>query len=282
MIISIESAWDMQMRQEKIMREKRKRNGLLALIFLCALLMAVVPVNAGAKYQNQWVKNAKGEDTYYNAKGKKLTGMQKIGKRYFYFDSKGIQRTGWRKIKGDYYFFRLDTQAKGYRIGSKTINGIKLAAGGKAVMNSYSKRKLPLLVKANETLQSITNAKMTKTQKLRKAFDYTKSHLKSYNRGGFQNSSTWDIFYAEIAFSSGRADCYSYAAYFAYLANALGYKATAISSGGHGWTEIDGKIYDTNWAKASSVDSYFAMSYDLSGVAGRPRYKTNKLYLKRV
>ena len=64
-----------------------------------------------------------------------------------------------------------------------------------------------------------------------------------------------------------QGDCVSYAAAFAYLANAVGMKKVyVICSGGHGWAEIGGKVYDPDWALVSSVDSYFAMSYDLSGV----------------
>ena len=58
---------------------------------------------------------------------------------------------------------------------------------------------------------------------------------------------------------------------FAYLANAVGMKKVyVICSGGHGWAEIGGKVYDPDWALVSSVDSFFAMSTDLSGVNGRP------------
>lgn len=261
---------------------KKKRLGLSIVFLLCALLIFAVPVNAKAKYKNQWVTTSGGKTYYYNDNGKKVTGMKKIGKKYYYFDPKGVQRSGWQKYKTNYYFFQVGTKTKGYRIKSKTINGVKLTSSGKAKLTSSSKRKLALLVKANKTVQSITNDKMTKKQKLKKVFDYTKSHLRSYNRGGFQRSSTWDMFYAEIAFQTGRADCYSYAAYFAYLANAVGYKATVVSSGGHGWAEIGGKVYDPNWSKYSSVDDYFGMSYNLSGVGGRPSYKQNRIYLKNV
>ena len=75
----------------------------------------------------------------------------------------------------------------------------------------------------------------------------------------------------------------SYAAAFAYLANAVGMKKVyVICSGGHGWAEIGGKVYDPDWALVSSVDSYFAMSYDLSGVNGRPMYRGNRLYVKKI
>ena len=53
-------------------------------------------------------------------------------------------------------------------------------------------------------------------------------------------------------------------------------------SGGHGWVEINGKVYDPDWALVSKVDSYFGMSYDLSGVNGRPNYKANRYYTVKI
>jgi len=269
-------------RKGQAMREKIRRAGFAAIFFLLAVMLFAFPVSAKKSYSEQWVMNAKGNVSYYDANGKKLKGMQKIGKKYYYFDSKGIQRTGWQKIKGNYYYFKIANKAKGSRVGSKTINGIKLRKNGKAKLNAYSKRKLALMVRANKIIESITNAKMTKKQKLEAAFAYTKQHLQSYNRGGFQSGGDWDMFYAEIPFNTGRADCYSYGAYFAYLANAAGGKAAAVSSGGHGWAEVDGLVYDANWAKASHVDTYCGMSYSLSGVGGRPNYRPNRRYVKAI
>lgn len=252
------------------------------LFFMCVLWLAAVPVSAARKYQEQWVTSSKGNTYYYNKEGRKVTGMKKIGKKTYYFDSQGIQRTGWIRIGSSYYFFQLGDRTKGYRIEKKTVNGIQLGSTGKAKLTYNSKRKLNLMVQANQVIQKITNNKMTRQQKLKAAFEYTKSHLKARNRGGFQKTSTWDVFYAEISFRTGYADCYSYGAYFAYLANALGYKASAVSSGWHGWAEINGKVYDPNWAKYSRIDTYFGMSYQLSGVGGRPRYKQSRVYVNTI
>lgn len=46
--------------------------------------------------------------------------------------------------------------------------------------------------------------------------------------------------------------------------------------------EIKGKVYDPDWALVSNVDSYFKMSYDLSGVNGRPLYKPNRAYAVKL
>ena len=64
-------------------------------------------------------------------------------------------------------------------------------------------------------------------------------------------------------FDKGHGNCYAYGAAFAFLANAAGYTDVyAIYSGGHGWAEIDGLIYDPEWSKWHHVYNYFALSYD--------------------
>ena len=72
----------------------------------------------------------------------------------------------------------------------------------------------------------------------------------------------------------------AFASAFAYLANAVGFEAKVISSGGHGWAEIKGAVCDPNWAKGTgNIERYYRMSYDLSGVDGRPYYKGNRAYV---
>lgn len=260
--------------------KKNKKRLLLAFLFaLCAVMMFAVPVSA-AKRKNEWVKTYKGNVYYYNEKGKKVKGMQKIKKKWYYFDSKGRQRTGWQKIGKYYYFFKIAEKGKGYRVSSKTVNGIKLKANGRAKMNDYSKRKLPLLIKSNEIMWSITKRTMTKSEKLQAAFNYAKNNIRARNIGGFRNGSNWDMFYAEYAFRTGTADCYGQGVMFAYLANAAGYKVTAVSSGGHGWAEIGSKVYDPNcalWLHCAEPD-FYAMDINLSGVGGRPSYKRTGIY----
>ena len=203
---------------------------------------------ASSSSSGTW-KTIKGRHYYYNARGKKVKGKVKIGSRYYFFDKNGLQRYGWKKIKNNYYFFRISTGTTGaYMLTSTTINGIALDASGRA------------------------------------SFDYVKKQYTYYCWREFRNTQDWEKDFAEdMFFRGGRGDCVSYAAAFAYLANAVGMKKVyVICSGGHGWAEIGGKVYDPDWALVSSVDSYFAMSYDLSGVNGRPMYRGNRLYVKKI
>nr|WP_294674118.1 transglutaminase domain-containing protein [uncultured Blautia sp.] len=239
---------------------------------------------ASSSSSDTW-KTIKGRHYYYNARGKKVKGKVKIGSRYYFFDKNGIQRYGWKKIKNNYYFFRISTGTTGaYMLTSTTINGIALDASGRASKSGSNLRKLKLMTEANKIVEKISRPGMNKMQRLRASFDYVKKQYTYYCWREFRNTQDWEKDFAEdMFFRGGRGDCVSYAAAFAYLANAVGMKKVyVICSGGHGWAEIGGKVYDPDWALVSSVDSYFAMSYDLSGVNGRPMYRGNRLYVKKV
>ena len=273
--------------------KKTKSNAFLTtLLLLFMLVVLTFPVQAASqakqskspKRTNTWVtKN--GRHYYYNAKGKKSVGVTKIGSRTYFFDSKGIERYGWKKIKNDYYYFRLSTGTTGaYMLKSTTVDGIRLDSKGRAKKSGSNARKLRLMVAANRTVEKVTSPGMNKAQRLRACFNYVKKNYTYYTWRQFTNKPNWEKDFAEdMFFRNGRGDCFSYAAAFAYLANAVGMKNVyVISSGGHGWAEINGKIYDPDWALVSNVDSYFGMSYDLSGVNGRPNYKTSRAYAVRI
>lgn len=261
-------------------RKHRLPFTLLAVLF-CALMLTL-PAQA-SKRQNTWVTAKSQKVYYYGSKGKKVTGLKEINGKFYYFDKSGVQRTGWQKIKNNYYFFNIAAKKKGYMVTSKTVNNICLDKNGKAKQTPESLRKLKILVTANQIVEKITNPKMTKEQKLKKCFDYTIQTYGYQTWRTFSNTSGWELSYAEDMFFRGRGNCFSYASAFAFLANAVGYKNVyVISSGGHGWAEIGGKVYDPDWTFVSKVDSYFAMSYDLSGVNGRPNYKPNRAFIAKL
>lgn len=259
-----------------------KRKGYAVLLVLCALMLFCVPVQAAKKYKKQW-QTVNGRCCYYNAKGKKVTGLKKINKKWYYFDSSGVQHTGWQKVGGDYYFFTIDKAQKGSMVKGKTINGVYLyVASGKARIVGDIKEKLDLMVEAGRTVEKITDWTMTRTTRLRTCFNYCRTAYRECSWRKFSSAANWDRLYAGDMFYRGGGDCFAYAAAFAYMANAVGYEAYVISSGGHGWAEINGRVFDPEWSRHSKVDIYFSMSYDLSGVSGRPRYKGNRRYVVKI
>ena len=113
---------------------------------------------------------------------------------------------------------------------------------------------LNLMVTANQVMHHVTKKNMSKPEKLWRC--YLKAV--SYGYGGTGNDydfryyySNWDVSYAEDMFYRG-----------------------------HGWAEIKGAVCDPNWAKGTgNIERYYRMSYDLSGVDGRPYYKGNRAYV---
>lgn len=259
---------------------KKKKYGLMILLALfCCILFSASAQAAGAK--NKFVKASNGNVYYYNAQGKKAKGLVTVNGKKYYFASNGVQRTGWRCVKKKYYFFRQAGGAGGYMKKSTKVNGIRLKKNGTASYNKQQLRKLKLMVLASSEVDRCTNNKMTKAQKLKAAF----RRAVSYGYGAdtkFYSGSDWDIHYGEIMLYRKKADCFGFGAAFAYLANAVGYKAYAVSSGGHGWAEVNGRVYDPDWAKVTGkIKLYGGMNYNVTG-PGIPRYKDNRLYVKKI
>ena len=92
--------------------------------------------------------------------------------------------------------------------------------------------------------------------------------------------------YANDIFVYGKGDCYSYGAAFAYVGRAIGYtESYAVNSGGHGWAEINGLIYDPEWSMHSNKSTYFGLSYDdkvdvpyASAISDGAEWKRKKIY----
>lgn len=116
---------------------------------------------------------------------------------------------------------------------------------------------------ARKAVEKCTESGMTKEEKLKNAFDYLKkNYLEGVRRSDYREID-WPAVYAGDLLIGGKGDCFSYGAAFAYMAKAIGYEECyACNSGGHGWAEVDGKIYDPEWSMHSSKYSYFGMSYD--------------------
>lgn len=254
-------------------------------VFVLAVVLCLVfGSNGKAAEKRGWYKASDGSMYYYKEDGTKAFGTQRIGKKKYCFNKKGKQLTGWQKIGSNYYYFTVAEGAKGSMRVSATVNKVRLGADGKAKLTSYSKKKLPLLTRANQIMNRITTHNMSKKQKLRACFRYVRDVYWDFQMGAFRRSSgKWDLTYGQIGLITNarnhRADCYTSSCTFAYLANAVGYKVKVISSGKHGWAEINGRIYDPAFARVSRVDSFFGMDYNMSGVDGKPHFKGCRKYV---
>ena len=221
----------------------------------------------------------KGEKAYCFVNGVKQKGFKSIGGKSYYFDKNGVQRTGWYKLGNAYRFFNIKCGAAGYMVTNKVVNGIKLASDGKAKTNSTGRAELKLMCDANEVLQSVSNPGQSLETKLMAVFRWMQE--KCYERGTrpFHATSGWHRTFASDIFNTHSGSCESYGAAYAYLANAAGAKSCkAICSGGHGWAEVNGKVYDVEWS-GHGGSRYFAFPYSMSGTNGAPMYRGNCIYV---
>lgn len=97
------------------------RSSLLAAL---ALILGFVMINTGIKAdaaKAKFVKKA-GRTYYYDAKGRKATGLKKIKGKWYYFSKKGVRyQKGWQTIKGKKYYFSKKNGAA--YTGLKKISG---------------------------------------------------------------------------------------------------------------------------------------------------------------
>ena len=131
-------------------------------------------------------------------------------------------------------------------------------------MAGMSPESLATLQRAQAVVARITNDSMSREQKLRACFDYVKTAYREINpRIPHYKGMDWPVVYANDMFVNGAGNCCSYAAAFAYMAKAIGCEEVyCCNSGGHGWAEIDGLVYDPEWSKWHHTYNYFALSYN--------------------
>lgn len=131
-------------------------------------------------------------------------------------------------------------------------------------MAGMSPESLATLQRAQAVVARITNDSMSREQKLRACFDYVKTAYREINpRIPHYKGMDWPVVYANDMFVNGAGNCCSYAAAFAYMAKAIGCEEVyCCNSGGHGWAEVDGLVYDPEWSKWHHTYNYFALSYN--------------------
>ena len=126
------------------------------------------------------------------------------------------------------------------------------------------------LFRALNIVNEITTPDMTDAEKLRVCFDFVRTNYReSRPRTPHYTQMDWPVIYANDMFVRGTGNCCSYGAAFAYLAKAIGYEEVyACNSGGHGWAEVNGLVYDPEWSLHGPIlhpqygpYSYYATTY---------------------
>ncbi len=264
---------------------QRKKSRALLIIAMIILTVCFGTAGVQAKsLKNKWV-HVGSQYKFYNKYEKPMWGIHTINGKQYYFNNKRNQETGWVKYKDGYYFFRQKRKSGGYMLTNTKVDGVSLGADGKAVISSSAvQRKLNVMVKAAQVVNSLTNPDQKMCTKRRIMFEYTKTHYTvSAIPDLFTGVSDWDVAYAEWMLSRGYGDCYAFAGVFAYFVNAIGYaNPLMVGSGGHAWVEQKGLFYDPNWATEIGSEACYAVPRALSGVNGRPDWANNGTYKKNI
>lgn len=143
---------------------------------------------------------------------------------------------GFVNIAGYLYYVNED----GKFVFDETVNGITLGTDGR-----YTSGNLELDALVAEVLAPICAEYETRDEMLRAAYDYARDSFEYLRRNYYSVGETgWEVEEAYTMFSTGRGNCYNYAAAFWALARGLGYDAVAVSGTmgwdyePHGWVTI--------------------------------------------
>ena len=215
--------------------------------------------------------SANGE-TYYFSNGLFRSGLQTINGNKYYYNSSGVlQKNGIvGSDKDGWYYADKNGKIDFTYSNAVTQNGKDwIVRNGKATKVSTKSDRT--LFRAMKIVTKITDNSMSKSQKLKVCYNYVKNSYTELNpRIPHYTGNDWPIIYANDMFVDGAGNCFSYAAAFAYMAKAIGYENVyCCNSGGHGWAEIDGLIYDPEWSRHHSKE-YYALSYNTTK---DPNYK---------
>ena len=181
----------------------------------------------------------------------KKNAIVKSGSRRYYVTPEGKAISGWNIIKKKLY----KTNKRGKILTDKTVDGITLTKNGSAKDSTSTVWKKKFI----KTVNAITNAKMTKREKLRACWNYLVSHRHFRYALKYPKLSEkdWQKKTAYNMLVTGSGNCYSFACAFAAMANAVGYESYVVCgrvSGSrdhardgltrHAWVRIGGLNYD--------------------------------------
>lgn len=204
-----------------------------------------------------------------------------------YFDSNGVMKTGWQKIGKSYYYF---SPKSGIMKNGEKVNGILLGENGKAAVLDLKKQgqekayklaleRLDVLTRANQVVESQTYPAMSKTEKFRAVFDWEARLPYKTLHYPFSLRDGWEYMYANDIFVQGGGTCWSSGAAFAFLADACGaVESYVCASTGHGWAEVEGKLYDPERQRWSNYGHMGKNFFAQPCFYGQAPYRVNIKY----
>lgn len=230
-----------------------------------------------------WVRY-RGNKYYFDSLGRGVKGLAAIGKYQYFFADSGVMQSGWQYFGKKKAYFYLKT---GRMAVNRTIQGTKINKKGYAKAGRTELARQEALEKAEKLLDSITSPGMSKSQKLRAAFDYmsSRSNLTYVTWRSFQAYKGWEYDYAIEIYDRRGGNCYNFASGFAMLAKVIGYEPYVVrgrvrgSRDGaadgltrHACVSIDGLYYDPELQFAGTSPGIYGVSYSpMIQILGRNR-----------
>ena len=247
----------------------------------------------GERIKNKW-KTINGYRYYFGSNGRALTTAAKVNgtlyvfrengrlsmstgdhfvkvaDKWYFVNRRGVPYTGWRVIDGALYYAGSD----GVLAADKTTDGISFDSTGRAKDGTSSQLKMLTM----QIVSSITNSRMSQSQKLRACWNYVVGG-RFYYAGYYPNlgQSGWQRQEALRMLRSRGGNCYGFACAFAALANEVGYTPYVIAgrvSGSrdgaadgltrHAWVQINGGNYDPEAQYAGWYAGVYGTGYGVA------------------
>ena len=224
--------------------------------------------------------------SYVFVNGKIRQGYVKIGNDTYYYNSDGVMlkdclvgssaegfRYAGKDGKIDFNFTGVTKNSYGYWYLEKGTLDFTIRTGvtyGGYDWNVENGRATKVTTEKDKTyhrafllLDKVCDRNMSKSDKLWKMFRYIQNAYTELNpRIPHYHGDGWEVLYANDMLVYGKGNCISYGSEFAFLAKAIGYdNCYACHSGGHGWAEIEGKVYDPEWGRHFFDHTYFGIDY---------------------
>lgn len=213
------------------------------------------------------VKIVKGKKRIVNEKGRKVKkSFVTVKKKTYYCDKSGRVVYGWFQ-KGKQYYYA--SRSSGVIQKKKKIDGIRVKKSGKAVKSKANVAKIKTMMYARKQVARITKESDTKSQKLKKCFDWVIAfpYVQHRKLDNIYKKKGWEVTFAQDIFTRGGGCCVSDAAAFGFLAKECGYSKVYVGHDtSHGWTEIQGRVYDPLFAEAKDYDKYYNCTYKTYGL----------------
>ena len=216
---------------------------------------------------HRWVEATLSRAKHCENCGEMITGWTEVGNRTVYFLKDGTVPAGNAVLYLDYQGEKCNWYLKNGQLDKSVRAGITINGENWIVTEGRAKKAVSeadkTLFRAYLAVAKATTPDMTKAQKLRACFNYVKTAYGECSpRNPHYLGADWPVLYANDMFINGKGNCFSYAAAFGYMAKAIGYEEVyCCNSTGHGWTEIDGKVYDPEWSKGNFNSTFFGISY---------------------